>query len=117
MTIQRSPIQFPDSHRFGSIPKETESPYYPYTLKQDCTNPALRMTHLRMKNQMLDKTGYLVRLNYKWLKRLGLTQQDTQFVNNLKRLRNQKRLTRPTTQQPAKTTTVTATVEDNTNYN
>jgi len=39
---------------------------------------------------MLDKSGKLVRPNYKWLTRLGLKLQDQKFVNNLKRLRQQK---------------------------
>lgn len=102
ISTQRQPIQFVSDHRFGSIPEQTELPYYPYTLQNNHLNPALQ--------KMLDKSGKLVRPNYKWLKRLGLKPQDQKFVNNLKRLRQQKGTS---DQQPQ----VTARVEDTRDYN
>jgi len=108
---QRQPVHLGDTHRFGSIPEETELPYYPYTLNnQTHLNPALQMTHLRTKQKMLDKPGTLVRPNYKWLKRLGLKSQDLTYFNSLKRQRNKNR------QQTATQPTVTGVVEDSRDY-
>ena len=105
ITTQRNPVQLGESHRFGTIPAEPEVPYYPYTLSQNHLNPALQMTHLRSKRKMLDKNQNLVRPNYKWLRRLGLQNDDLQYVNSLKRERNQKKAKVTTGRQPQITAT------------
>ena len=62
---------------------------------------------------MLNKQGELVRPNYKWLRRLGLRDDDAAYVTNLKRQRNQKKAKKtPRKQRPQ----VTATVHDANTY-
>ena len=100
---QRNPVQLGSDHRFGSIPAEPELPFYPYTLSQNHLNPALQMSHLRSKRKMLDKNQNLVRPNYKWLRRLGLQQQDAEYVTKLKRQRNKKKAKVKAGQSPAVT--------------
>jgi len=70
------------------------------------------MERLEAPVKMLDNQGNLVRPNYKWLRRLGLQTDDKQYVQTLKRQRNQKKA-KPT---QAKRPKVTATVEDTNNY-